>query len=249
MNDTFTLDSHAIPFEPGDTLIAAAARASHAVPHLCWHPALGQSGACRLCTVRVDGRMAAACTTRAAAGQAVECRSADLDERRRLLVQLLFVEGNHFCPGCEKSGDCRLQDAGYAFGVTGPGFEEFYPRRTLDASHPAVWLDLNRCILCKLCVRASREVDGKSVFAISGHGIDTHVVVDSLSGLLGDSALAADDLAARICPVGAILPKRRGFAVPIGARPADARDAPGLPDPRCAGETTAMPAASETARD
>jgi [NiFe] hydrogenase diaphorase moiety small subunit len=249
MNHTFTLDGQTVPFEPGDTLIAAAARAGHDVPHLCWHPALGQSGACRLCTVRVDGRMAAACTTRAAAGQAVECRSADLDERRRLLVQLLFVEGNHFCPGCEKSGDCRLQDAGYAFGVTGPGFEEFYPRRPLDASHPDVWLDLNRCILCKLCLRASREVDGKSVFAISGHGIDTHVVVDSPSGRLGDSALTADDLAVRICPVGAILPKRRGFAVPIGARPADARDAPGLPYPRGSGETTAMPAASETADD
>ncbi len=227
MTPTFTLDGQAVPFEPGDTLIEAAARAGHDVPHLCGHPALGHSGACRLCTVRVDGRMAAACTTRAAAGQAVECRSADLDERRRLLVQLLFVEGNHFCPGCEKSGDCRLQDAGYAFGVTGPGFEEFYPRRPLDASHPEVWLDLNRCILCKLCLRASREVDGKGVFAISGHGIDTHVVVDSPSGRLGDSALAADDLAAHICPVGAILPKRRGFVVPIGARPADARPADG----------------------
>lgn len=231
MKDSFTLDGTAVPFAPGDTLIAAAVRAGHEVPHLCWHPALGQSGACRLCTVRVDGRLAAACTTRAAAGQAVECRTPELDQRRRLLVQLLFVEGNHFCPGCEKSGDCRLQDAGYAFGITGPGFEEFYPHRPVDASHPDVWLDLNRCILCKLCLRASREVDGKGVFAISGHGIDTHVVVDSPSGRLSDSALAADDLAARICPVGAILPKRRGFAVPIGARPADARDASAAPAP------------------
>jgi hypothetical protein len=32
-----------------------------------------------------------------------------------------------------------------------------------------------------------------------------------------------DDMAAHICPVGAILPKRRGFAVPIGERPADRR--------------------------
>jgi [NiFe] hydrogenase diaphorase moiety small subunit len=22
---------------------------------------------------------------------------------------MLFVEGNHFCPSCEKSGDCKLQ--------------------------------------------------------------------------------------------------------------------------------------------
>jgi [NiFe] hydrogenase diaphorase moiety small subunit len=36
--------------------------------------------------------------------------------------------------------------------------------------------------------------------------------------MLGDSALRIDDCAAHICPVGAILPKRRGFGTPIGQR-------------------------------
>jgi [NiFe] hydrogenase diaphorase moiety small subunit len=224
MTPSFHLDGVAVPFEPGDTLIRAATRAGHAVPHLCWDTRLGPSGACRLCTVRVDGRLAAACTTRAADGQVVESEAADLQDRRRQLVQMLMAEGNHFCPGCERSGDCRLQDAGYALGVTGPGYEEFFQQRAVDASHPEVWLDLNRCILCKLCVRASWEVDGKGVFAISGHGVHTRVVVNAASGQLGDSALAADDLAAQICPVGAIGPKRRGYAVPIGQRPADHRE-------------------------
>ena len=64
----------------------------------------------------------------------------------------------------------------------------------------------------------SATVDGKNVFAIDGHGIRTHLIVNSTSGLLGDSALALTDCAAHICPVGAILPKRRGFATPIGQR-------------------------------
>ncbi|MCW5634845.1 MAG: (2Fe-2S)-binding protein [Rubrivivax sp.] len=215
---TFRLDGAEVPFEEGDTLMAAAVRAGRHVPHLCWHPRLGQSGACRLCTVRVDGRLAAACTTRAAPGLVVENRTPDLDGRRRMLVQMLFVEGNHFCPGCEKSGDCLLQAAGYELGMTGPGFEEFHPQRPVDASHPQMWLELNRCILCKLCVRASHEIDHKDVFAIGGHGIGTRLLINSPSGRLGDSALAPEDFAAQVCPVGAILPKRRGFAVPIGAR-------------------------------
>ena len=219
----FELDGQRVPFRPGQTLIAAAARAGIDIPHLCWHPALGPSGACRVCTVRVDGRLAAACTTRAAAGQRVDYRDPALDRTRRGLVQMLFAEGRHFCPGCEKSGDCRLQDAAYALDMTDPGFEAFDDDRLVDASHPDVWLDLSRCILCKLCVRASREVDGKGVFAIGGHGIGTHLVVDAPSGRLGDTALRLDDMAAHICPVGAILPKRRGFAVPIGERPADRR--------------------------
>ena len=75
----FVLDGAEVPFEPGDTLLAAAERAGQYIPHLCWHPALGQSGACRLCTVRVDGRLAAACTTPATPCAEVETRSAVLD--------------------------------------------------------------------------------------------------------------------------------------------------------------------------
>ncbi|NND92685.1 MAG: 2Fe-2S iron-sulfur cluster binding domain-containing protein [Granulosicoccus sp.] len=214
----FTLDGLEVPFEEGDTLMSAARREGHYVPHLCWHPRLGQSGACRVCTVKVNGRLAAACTTRASADQMVENRTTELDAKRRLLLQMLFVEGNHFCPGCEKSGDCLLQATAYEMGMTGPRFEEFYPDRPLDASHPDTWIDFDRCILCKLCVRASTEIDHKNVFAIGGHGIDTHLVVDSPSGKLVDSRFSADDFAAGVCPVGAILPKRRGFVIPIHER-------------------------------
>ena len=223
MSGHFQLDGVDVPIEDGDTLMQAAQRAGHYVPHLCWHEKLGQSGACRLCTVEVTDakgqvRKAAACTTRAAAGDRVANRTPERDADRRLLLQMLFVEGNHFCPSCEKSGNCLLQATAYDVGMHGPHFEEFYPQRPVDASHPTMWLDLNRCILCKLCVRASHEVDGKGVFAIGGHGIGAHLVVDSPSGKLGDSRFAETDFAAGVCPVGAILPKRRGFVVPIGER-------------------------------
>ena len=215
---SFTLDGLAVEFEPGDTLLQAATRAGRYIPHLCWHKELAAHGSCRLCTVKVNGRMGAACTVQASAGQDVLCHTEELRSQRRTLLQMLFVEGNHFCPSCEKSGNCRLQATAYEAGMTGPHFEEFYPNRPVDASHPDVLLDLNRCILCELCVRASRELDGKDVFAIGGHGIGAHLLVNSPSGLLGDSAIAATDHAANICPVGALLPKRRGFAIPIGQR-------------------------------
>ena len=222
-----------MPFEAGDTILQAARRAGHAIPTLCWHAQLGHSGACRLCMVKIDGdRFAAACTTPARAGTAVENRTPELDTRRRLLLQMLFVEGNHFCPGCEKSGDCLLQASAYEMGMLDARFDAFHPQRPVDASHPDLWLDTNRCILCKLCVRASHEVDGKDVFAIGGHGIGTRLLVDAPDGRLGSSRISAGDLAARVCPVGAILPKRRGFVVPIGERRFDASPgtARGMPD-------------------
>ena len=215
---SFELDGQDVEFAPGDTILRAATRAGHYIPHLCWKPEFAPHGSCRICTVKVNGRTGAACTVMASAGQEVQSNTDELNAQRKTLLQMLFVEGNHFCPGCEKSGDCLLQATAYALGMTGMHYDMQAPVRPVDASHPDIWLDLNRCILCKLCVRASNESDGKGVFAIGGHGIGTHLLVNSPTGLLGDSRLAAEDHAAHICPVGAILPKRRGFAVPIGER-------------------------------
>ena len=214
----FTLDGEDVPFQPGETILQAARRAGRYIPHLCWHPEFAPHGSCRICTVKVDGRMGAACTVRAAPGLEVESATAELNAQRKTLLQMLFVEGNHFCPSCEKSGNCLLQATAYQMGMEGPHFEELYPDRRVDASHPDLLLDLNRCILCELCVRASREVDGKNVFAIAGHGIGAHLVVNSESGRLADTDFASTDRAASVCPVGVILPKRRGFVIPIGQR-------------------------------
>ena len=220
---SFTLDGEDVPFRPGETILQAAQRAGHYVPHLCWHPEFHPHGSCRVCTVKVNGRAGAACTVQAAAGLAVDSWTDELNAHRKTLLQMLFVEGNHFCPSCEKSGNCLLQATAYEAGMEGPHFEEFYPDRPVDASHPDILLDFNRCILCELCVRASADVDGKNIFAIAGHGIDTHLVVNSPSGKLGDTDMALADRAASICPVGVILPKRRGFAVPIGERRYDVK--------------------------
>ena len=219
----FSLDGEDVPFQPGETILQAVRRAGGYIPHLCWHPEFEPHGSCRVCTVKVNGRMGAACTMRAAAGQEVESHTEELNTQRKTLLQMLFVEGNHFCPSCEKSGNCLLQATAYEMGMEGPHFEEFYPDRPVDASHPDLLLDFNRCILCELCVRASRDVDGKNVFAIGGHGMGTHLLVNSDSGRLVDTVMAATDRAADICPVGVILPKRRGFAIPIGQRRYDAK--------------------------
>ena len=218
---SFLLDGQDLLFEPGETILQAATRAGKYIPHLCWHPEFAAHGSCRLCSVKVNGRAGAACTVRAASELEVESNTEELNGHRKTLLQMLFVEGNHFCPSCEKSGNCLLQATAYEMGMEGPHFEEFYPDRPVDASHPDILLDFNRCILCELCVRASHEVDGKNVFAIGGHGIATHLLVNSASGKLGDTDMTLNDRAASICPVGVILPKRRGFVIPIGERTYD----------------------------
>ncbi len=215
---TFRLDGKPVAFQPGDTIMDAALRAGQYIPHLCHNPEFKPHGSCRVCIVDISGRKVSACTYPAAAGLEVASNTDEIVRQRRTLVQMLFVEGNHFCPGCEKSGACQLQAVAYYTDMLSPHFTHFFPQRELDASHPDTVIDFNRCILCELCVRASRDVDHKNVFAIDGRGIDSHLVVDSPSGKLGDSRFSADDKAAHVCPVGAILSKHSGFDKPIGER-------------------------------
>jgi [NiFe] hydrogenase diaphorase moiety small subunit len=221
LDATLTIDEQIVPFRAGQTILRAAKDAGLYVPHLCYHPDFAPHGSCRLCTVTVNGKMATACTMKAAVGQEIEVETPELNALRRTLVQMLFVEGNHFCPGCEKSGNCQLQALGYEYEMANPHFVHFFPDLGVDASHPDVLIDRNRCIQCELCVRASRDVDGKDVFALGGRGLEAKLIVNSPSGQLVDSAFAVTDRAAHVCPVGAILIKGVGFAEPIGERAYD----------------------------
>jgi [NiFe] hydrogenase diaphorase moiety small subunit len=87
----------------------------------------------------------------------------------------------------------------------------------VDASHPDVFIDRNRCILCGRCVRSSRDLDGKHVFDFVGRGPHKRIAVNA-EARLADTKLDVRDQAVDACPVGAILKKRVGYAVPVGQR-------------------------------
>ena len=217
---TITLDGREIQGRPGQTILEAAQAANVYIPRLCWMEGLTPAGSCRLCTVRVNGRPQSACTQPIAPGMVVENDSEEIRELRRDLIDMLFVEGNHFCMFCEKSGNCELQALAYRFGITAPKYPFMFPRRELDATHPEIVIERNRCVLCGRCVRASRELDGKSVFGFVGRGKDKRIAVNAEVGL-AETGAAATDRAVDACPTGSLLHKRVGFAVPVGRREFD----------------------------
>lgn len=217
-----TIDGKTIPAEPGQTIMQAADAAGVYIPRLCSHKDLSPIGSCRLCTVLVDGRPQAACVKPALDGMVIENDTPELLEHRRNIIDMMFVEGNHFCMFCEKSGRCELQAMAYRFGITAPQYPYQFPEKQVDASHPDLMLDHNRCIMCARCVRASKELDGKNVFQSIGRGFHRKIGVNGDRDL-GDTDMSVEDRAAEICPVGCIIKKRVGFDVPIGRRKYDTR--------------------------
>ncbi len=221
MSNTFFLDGAEIPFREGQTVLQAALAAGQYIPHLCWRPRLEPHSSCRLCTVIINGRPFSSCTQPAMKGQSVACDTPELQALRRAVLQMVFVEGNHYCPACEVSGNCRLQATAYHLGLHDNRFPQQFPVRERDSSHPDVNMDRDRCIRCETCVRASRDLDGKNVFGIHGRGIHSKLAVNSPSGLLKDTDVAAEDQAVAMCPTGCLTVKRVGFKVPIGERTYD----------------------------
>ncbi len=212
-----TVDGRTIEALPGQTILEAADAAGIYIPRLCWMKGLLPSGSCRICTVRVHGRPQAACTQPVAPGMVIENDTTELRDLRRDLIEMLFVEGNHFCMVCTKSGNCELQALAYRFGMTAPRYPLAYPRRERDASHTGIVLDRDRCILCARCARASRELDDKTVFGFLGRGPEKRLAVNATGGL-GQTDAATADRAVAACPTGALMAKAAGFAQPVGRR-------------------------------
>lgn len=212
-----TIDGKAVDAKQGQTIMEAADAAGIYIPRLCSHKDLRPIGSCRLCTVIVDGRPQAACVKPAMNGMVIENDTPELLQHRRNIIDMMFVEGNHFCMFCEKSGNCELQAMAYRFGITAPQYPYQFPEKAVDASHPDIMLDHNRCIMCARCVRASQELDGKNVFQAVGRGFNRRIGVDGEKALC-DTDMSAKDRATDVCPVGCIIRKRVGFKTPIGQR-------------------------------
>lgn len=218
----FTIDGDEIEAAKGQTIMEAADEAGIYIPRLCDHTGLRHQGSCRVCTVKADGRSVAACTQPAALDLVVENETPHINKLRRDLVEMLFHEGNHLCPICEASGNCELQAMAYRLGMTEPTkFPFLEPCRPVDASHPDIALDTNRCISCGRCIRASQDVDRKGVFGYVGRGIHRHVAVNAKDLAHTDAAATDFAVSEEICPVGCIIRKRVGFATPIGERQFD----------------------------
>lgn len=215
----FKIDGEECMAETGSYIVEAASENGIYIPTLCNIKGIKPRGSCRVCSVLVNGRPMTACTTPIADGMEIESNTPELNDIRKAIIEALFVEGNHFCPSCEKSGNCELQALAYRFQMLVPRFPFGFPVREIDASNPKLIKDHNRCILCKRCIRTIKTEDGKNIFAFRKRGRNLDIIIDPELGEHLTDKLAKE--AVEICPVGALLPREKGFEIPIGKRKYD----------------------------
>jgi formate dehydrogenase major subunit len=126
-------------------------------------------------------------------------------DARKFILSMIFSERNHFCPYCQVSaGDCDLQNSAYDEGMTHWPIMPNWKPYPVDASHPFIILEHNRCILCRQCVRACGELVGNFTLAFEERGADSNLVAD-LGLPLGESSCIGCGTCVQVCPTGSLI--------------------------------------------
>ncbi|MBN2715757.1 MAG: (2Fe-2S)-binding protein [Deltaproteobacteria bacterium] len=169
---TVTMDGREIKVTPGTTLLEAAARLGIHIPTLCTHPDLCVVGNCRVCMVEVDGTDAlqAACATPVTEPVTVRTYSGKIRRVRRHMLQLLLAHHDGECHSCSRNGACELAELSEAYGVTEVGFARNRESRVFDNSSSLLVRNMNKCVLCRRCVRACIDMQEVGVMEAVGKG-------------------------------------------------------------------------------
>ena len=211
---TLQINNHDIAVPVGMTLLQAARKAGIPIPTLCFLEGLSPVAACRLCLVEVSGteghsepRLLAACVTTASEGMQVRTHTPQLAEIRRMVIELLFTEGNHVCAICVANGHCELQNLAVEVGMDHSRLPYRFPDRVVDLSHDRFGLDHNRCILCTRCVRVCDEVEGAHVWDVGWRGEHCRII-SGLKEPWGEVAACTHcGKCVEVCPTGALFHK------------------------------------------
>jgi formate dehydrogenase major subunit len=208
-----TIDDKKIEVPEGTTVLRAAQSAGIDIPTLCDHPNLTPYGGCRLCLVEVEGArtLQPSCTMPVSPNMIVRTTTDKVKSARKFVLTMIFSERNHLCPFCVVSGgDCELQNAAYHEEMTHWPMTPNWQPYEVDASHPYIVVDNNRCILCRRCVRACGELVGNYTLGFEERGARSFLVAD-FGAPLGDSSCVSCGMCVQVCPTGTLIDRSSAY--------------------------------------
>jgi len=175
---TVVLDGRQIKVPHGSTILEAARQAHIRIPTLCYHEDLCIAGVCRICVVEIEGSrtLQAACSYPITQRLVVHTHSPKVRRARRHILELLLSQHYGECYTCRRNGNCELQSLAEEYGVDMLRFGHVdEPVFEIDRSSHAVVRDMNKCILCRRCVRTCIDLQEVGVLEAIHRGNRTQI--------------------------------------------------------------------------
>lgn len=200
-----TIDGIKLYVPENYTILEAAKEVNIQIPTLCFLKNVSELGCCRMCVVEVKGSRAlqAACVHPVREGMEVFTHTAKVMEARKVNLELIISNHHANCQTCPRSWmDCELQTLANKLSVDTVRFEGEKKKLPLDIGVSIV-RDPNKCILCRRCISACKNIQTVGVIDTMNRGFNT-VVGPAFGKRLDETPCVNCGQCINVCPVAAL---------------------------------------------
>ena len=159
----------------GTTILEAARQLGIRIPTLCYHEDLCLAGVCRVCVVEIEGQRTLAGGVqlpdhRADQGQAPTRRRSAAPGATSSTCCCPTHYGE--CYTCSRNSQLRAAGAGRrsTASISSASATSSKPRYEIDASSHSVVRDMNKCVLCRRCIRTCIDLQEVGVLEALDRG-------------------------------------------------------------------------------
>jgi len=203
------IDDKTVVAPEGTTILDAAAKVGVRIPNLCYMnmEEIGfknNCASCRICVVEIKGmgRLVPSCTTPVGEGMEVITDSANVMNRRKVILELLLSDHPNTCLTCGKNGFCQLQKIAMDFGLRELRFEGHHAQQPKQKS-VSITKDLAKCVMCRRCENICANIQNCGILTGLGRGFDA-VVNTAFNADLIETKCTFCGQCVAVCPVGAL---------------------------------------------
>jgi len=203
---TVTIDDRSSEVPLATSILEAARQMGIRIPTLCHHEDLCLAGVCRVCVVEIEGQrtLQAACSYPITSPITVKTHSRKVRRARRHIIDLLLSSHYGQCYTCSRNNYCELQSLAAEYGVDSFRFGPLKERRfEIDESSHSVIRDMDKCVLCRRCVRTCIDLQEVGVLEVINRG-DRTKVATFMDKRLADVVCINCGQCINRCPTGAL---------------------------------------------